>query len=108
MGVKKSISKPGDSKNYPKNGDRVTVHYIGELTDGTKFDSSVDRNKPFVFNIGMGQVIKGWDVGVSSMSIGEVAIFRLTPDYGYGARGSPPTIPPNAELVFQVQLLAIN
>ncbi|KAG9069894.1 FK506 binding protein proline rotamase rapamycin-binding protein [Linnemannia hyalina] len=108
MGVTKTVITPGDGINFPKTGDTVTMHYTGTLTDGTKFDSSVDRKKPFVTKIGVGQVIQGWDEGVPQMSLGEKAVLQITPDFGYGANGYPPVIPRNADLTFEVQLLQIN
>lgn len=102
---RKQIKIPGDRNTYPQRGQDVTVHYTGTLLDGTKFDSSLDRGDPFTFKIGLGQVIKGWDEGVATMSVGEKAVFELPSDYGYGARGSPPDIPPNATLVFEVELI---
>lgn len=78
------------------------MHYTGTLTNGKKFDSSVDRGRPFEFTIGVGQVIKGWDEGVMKMSVGEKAKLEITPDYGYGARGAGGVIPPNADLIFEV------
>lgn len=82
------------------------VHYTGRLLDGTVFDSSVDRGQPFEFTVGVGQVIKGWDKGIMSMKKGEKCILRCEPDYAYGAAGSPPKIPPNSTLEFEVELLA--
>ncbi|KAF9540808.1 FK506 binding protein proline rotamase rapamycin-binding protein [Mortierella hygrophila] len=108
MGVTKTLITPGDGINFPKKGDTVTMHYTGTLADGSKFDSSVDRNKPFVTKIGVGQVIQGWDEGVPLMSLGEKAVLKITPDFGYGANGYPPVIPQNADLTFEVQLLKIN
>ncbi|KAI0304467.1 peptidyl-prolyl cis-trans isomerase [Multifurca ochricompacta] len=108
MGRHNESLRPGDGKNFPKRGDTVTIHYTGTLTDGKKFDSSVDRNSPFVTKIGIGQVIKGWDEGVPQLSLGQKAVFTVTPDYAYGARGFPPVIPPNAVLRFEVELLKIN
>lgn len=89
-------------------GKRVDVHYVGTLTDGSKFDSSRDRGRPFTFTLGAGQVIKGWDQGVAGMKVGEVRRLTVPADLGYGARGFPPVIPPNATLVFEVELLAVG
>jgi FK506-binding protein 1 len=87
---------------------RPAVHYTGTLTNGNKFDSSRDRGSPFVFTIGVGQVIKAWDEGVATMSVGERANLTASPDYAYGARGFPPVIPPNSTLIFDVELISIN
>ena len=84
------------------------MHYTGTLTNGQKFVSSVDRGRPFSFTIGIGQVIRGWDEGVMDMCLGEKAKLEITSDYGYGARGAGGVIPPNADLVFEVELLKIN
>ncbi len=92
----------------PQAGQRTKVHYTGWLTDGTKFDSSVDRGQPFVFEIGAGHVIRGWDEGVLTMKIGGKRKLIIPPQLGYGAPGSPPVIPPNATLVFEVELLGVQ
>ncbi len=92
-----------------KTGDKVKVHYTGWLTTGKKFDSSVDANQPFDFTIGAGDVIKGWDEGVTGMKVGGKRQLRIPPELGYGATGTPGgPIPPNATLIFDIRLLAVN
>ncbi len=91
-----------------KTHDNVSVHYTGWLTDGTKFDSSVDRGTPFEFHLGAGQVIKGWDEGVAGMKVGRKRKLTIPPELGYGDRGSGDKIPPGATLVFEVELLGIK
>ncbi len=89
-------------------GETATVHYTGTLVDGTKFDSSKDRNQPFSFRLGAGRVIKGWDEGVEGMKIGGARKLVIPPQLGYGARGAGARIPPNATLIFQVELLDLR
>ncbi len=92
----------------PQYGQAVTVHYTGRLADGTKFDSSLDRNQPFTFVIGTGQVIKGWDEGVATMKTGGKRLLIIPPHLGYGERGFSNVIPPNSELDFDVELLNVR
>ena len=103
--IEKIVEGTGAS---PKSGQTVTVHYTGCFTDGKKFDSSVDRGQPFSFVLGKGQVIKGWDVGVAQMKVGDKVKLTIPPEMGYGRGGYPGAIPPNATLVFEVELLGIR
>src|SRR3989338_10140286 len=105
--MKFEILKKGSGKEAKK-GDRVTVHYTGTLTSDKKFDSSVDRKEPFTFMLGAGEVIQGWDKGIAGMKIGEKRKLTITPEEGYGREGYLPVIPPNATLIFDVELLGIN
>ncbi len=104
--IKKDV-KVGKGK-AAKRGDTVSVHYVGTLMDGTKFDSSRDRNEPFEFTLGEGHVIKGWDEGVVGMKVGGIRELTIPPDLAYGARGAPPKIAPGATLKFEIELLEIK
>ncbi|VDC00721.1 unnamed protein product [Peniophora sp. CBMAI 1063] len=108
MSVSIQTLRPGNGANFPAAGDRVKIHYTGTLQDGRKFDSSKDRNEPFITQIGVGKVIRGWDEGVVQLSLGTKAILTVPPELGYGSRGFPPLIPPNATLIFEIELLQIN
>lgn len=103
--IEKVVSGTG---RKPQTGNTVVVHYTGWLTDGRKFDSSVDRGQPFQFTLGRGQVIKGWDQGVATMQVGDKVRLTIPPELGYGARGAGGVIPPNATLVFEVELLDVR
>mmetsp|Transcript_45798 Transcript_45798/g.74714 ORF Transcript_45798/g.74714 Transcript_45798/m.74714 type:complete len:170 (+) Transcript_45798:53-562(+) len=105
IGVK---HKPAECTRVTKKGDTLKIHYTGTLTDGTKFDSSVDRGDPFSFKVGAGQVIKGWDQGLIGMCIGEKRRLKIPAHLGYGDRGSPPKIPGGATLVFDTELIDIE
>ncbi|XP_023811642.1 peptidyl-prolyl cis-trans isomerase FKBP4 isoform X2 [Oryzias latipes] len=103
-GVLKVIKREGTGTELPMTGDKVFVHYVGTLLDGTHFDSSRDRGEKFSFELGKGQVIKAWDIGVATMKVGELCQLVCKPEYAYGSAGSPPKIPPNSTLVFEVEL----
>ncbi|MFH0805723.1 MAG: FKBP-type peptidyl-prolyl cis-trans isomerase [Patescibacteria group bacterium] len=105
--LRAEIVKEGEGQEAKK-GDKVTVHYVGVLEDGTKFDSSLDRGQPFQFTLGAGQVIPGWDLGVVGMKIGEVRRLYIPSAYGYGEQGAGNTIPPNANLIFEIELLGLE
>ncbi len=106
-GLKYTDEKVGDGVT-PKAGQTVTVHYTGTLTDGKKFDSSRDRNQPLVFTLGVGQVIKGWDEGILTMKVGGKRKLVIPPELGYGSRGAGGVIPPNATLLFDVELIDVK
>ena len=106
--LRAEIAQPGEEGEATKNGDKLTVHYIGVLEDGTKFDSSVDRGQPFQVTLGAGQVIQGWDLGLVGMKKNEVRRLFIPSQLGYGEQGSGEIIPPNSNLIFEVQLLEIN
>ena len=107
MGIKVETLVLGNGKSRPSRGSSVIVHYTGRLEDGTIFDSSRDRNEPFVFILGAGQVIRGWEEeeAVASMTKGQIIKLTCPPDYAYGVKGFPPMIPTNATLIFEVELI---
>lgn len=113
--MENQIEKPLDIKVLKegsgteiKNGQKATVHYVGTLENGTTFDSSRARGIPFSFTLGEGKVIKGWELGILGMKVGELRKLTIQPEYGYGAYGAGEIIPPNAVLIFEVELLQIN
>ena len=106
-GLKYTDEKVGDGSEA-KAGDKVKVHYTGTLVDGKKFDSSRDRGQPFKYQFGVGQVIQGWDDGVATLKVGGKSKFTIPSELGYGTRGAGGIIPPNATLIFEVELLGIQ
>eukprot|EP00767_Chilomastix_cuspidata_P006831 gnl/Chilomastix_cuspidata/730.p3 GENE.gnl/Chilomastix_cuspidata/730~~gnl/Chilomastix_cuspidata/730.p3 ORF type:complete len:108 (+),score=34.10 gnl/Chilomastix_cuspidata/730:826-1149(+) len=107
MDFDKKVIRTGSGPN-PRKGANVTVNYTGSFKDGRVFDSTKKHGKPFTFKLGMGQVIRGWDVGVAGMKVGEKAIFKFPPEMAYGRRGYPPIIPPNSTLTFEIELLSFK
>jgi FKBP-type peptidyl-prolyl cis-trans isomerase FkpA len=106
-GLRYEDIEPGTG-DTAQSGQKAKVHYTGWLTNGEKFDSSKDRNEPFEFKLGAGQVIKGWDEGVAGMKVGGKRRLTIPPALGYGSRGAGGVIPPNAELIFEVELLGVR
>jgi peptidylprolyl isomerase/FKBP-type peptidyl-prolyl cis-trans isomerase FkpA len=107
QGMQVDILKEGTGDGA-KVGDNIVVNYVGTLTDGTKFDSSIDRNKPFPYTLGQNQVIKGWELGLLGMKVGEKRRLTIPSELAYGPSGRPPVIPPNATLIFEIDMLSIN
>jgi len=105
-GILKTLVRHGEGEDSPASGCKVYVHYVGRLENGVKFDSSRDRGEVFTFQAGQGEVIKGWDIGVQTMLKNEVCELKISPEYGYGAKGFPPKIPENATLIFEIELLS--
>jgi len=108
MELKSTILVEGSGGQVSKAGDVLTVHYTGTLLDGTKFDSSVDRGQPFTFTVGVGQVIQGWEEGMLGMKIGEKKKLEIPSTMAYGETGAGGVIPPNADLIFEVELISIG
>ena len=109
MSLTLRTTQNGDGKRFPRPGNKLTMHYTGTLAStGAQFDSSRDRGQPFTFTIGVGQVIKGWDQGVMQMSLGQRANLYIPSALGYGVQGAGRDIPPNSNLIFDVELLAIH
>jgi FKBP-type peptidyl-prolyl cis-trans isomerase len=100
--------KDGDKKTFPSKGDKVNVHYTGTLLSGKKFDSSYDRKRPFQFTLGVGQVIKCWDLSVSRLSVGEKISVVCPSELAYGKRGAGGLIPPDSDLIFEMELISIE
>lgn len=108
MELEIKTTQVGTGDRQVKEGDTITVHYTGKLTDGTKFDSSVDRGTPFSFTVGQGMVIQGWEKGFLGAKVGEKRTLTIPAEMGYGARGAGAVIPPNATLIFDVELISIK
>ena len=108
MELKIEVLQEGDGETVTKKGDTISVHYTGTLEDGTKFDSSIDRGEPFSFIIGAGQVIQGWEQGTLDMKVGEKRKLTIPAELGYGSRGAGATIPPNATIIFDIELMDIQ
>lgn len=108
MQLEIKTTQEGTGDRVIKSGDTITVHYTGKLTDGTKFDSSVDRGQPFTFQIGQGMVIAGWEQGFIGAKVGEKRTLTIPSDLGYGSRGAGAAIPPNATLIFDVEVISIK
>lgn len=108
MDLKIETTQEGTGDKVTKSGDTISVHYTGKLEDGTKFDSSVDRGEPFEFKIGAGMVIQGWEQGLLDMKVGEKRTLTIPSEMGYGAQGAGGIIPPDATLIFEVELMGIK
>lgn len=107
QGMKVDILKQGTGEGA-KAGDNIVVNYVGTLTNGTKFDSSIDRNQPFPYTLGQNMVIKGWELGLLGMKVGEKRKLTIPYELAYGEAGRPPVIPPSATLIFEIDMLSIN
>ena len=109
MGVEVQTTEPGDGVTFPKAGDKLLMHYVSKLAStGEEIDSSRKRGIPFRFQIGVGQVIKGWDEGLLKLSLGEKATLHVSSDYAYGIKGAIGSVPPNTDLIFDVELVSIS
>jgi len=108
MGVQTEVLRQGDGVNFPSRGQTLVVHWTGYLQSGQKFDSSLDRREPFSFRLGMNQVIRGWDEGLAELSLGQKVRMTISPDFAYGAHGYPGVVPPNATLIFEVELISFR